>query len=193
MTRILDPCDSYRETRAFALTCLIYQATLIFSRRNCNRRTDPLDRTGGQLVGAARSARLNLVAGLTRTVTTKDTGRLLIDIARAHLDELAGDYETFLAECGEVPWSELDHLAESFREVTLDRFEGTADQRHRFGKYLLEMRQRFAGWLENEDALVAANALLIMIDETTALIRRMLGTDVADNAEDKYGAVAEAI
>ena len=174
MTKIFGPCGGYRKTLSFGFTCLIYHATTAFCRRNYDYHNDSLGKTTGQMVGAARSARQNLVEGSARSGTSKETELRLLDVAKASLEELAGDYEAFITEAGESPWSESDGRTKEFRNLALDRFEAEGDFRHEFGRYILEMRKRFSNWLETEEPLLAANAILIAIDEANALIRRQM-------------------
>lgn len=174
MTKIIGASGGYRQTLPFGFACLIYHATATFCRRNCKAQGDPQGKTAAQMIGAARSARQYLAEDSARAGVSTEAELRLTDVAKASLEELAGDFEAFLTERGEAPWSESDHRAESFREPRLDPFKSSGDQRHEFGKHILAMRQRFAGWLENEDAVVAANAILIAIDEADALIRQRL-------------------
>ena len=174
MTRIIGPSGGYRKTFSFGFACLIYHATTAFCRKNYDYHNDSLGKTTGQMVGAARSARQNLVEGSSRAGTSRETELRLIDVAKGSLEELAGDYEAFLADCGEAPWSAADARAVEFKALRLDRFEKSDDARHEYGLYILEMRKRFAAWLENDDARVAANAILLAIDEANALIRSQM-------------------
>lgn len=174
MTRIIGPSGGYRRTWSFGFTCLVYHATTAFCRKVYNHRNDSLGKTVGQMVGAARSARQNLVEGSSRAGTSRETELRLVDVAKGSLEELAGDYEAFLTEAGESPWSDNDERLREVRALRLDRFEAANDQRHEFGKYILEMRKRFAKWLENDDPLIAANAILVVIDEANALIRSQM-------------------
>lgn len=186
MVRILGPCGGYRKTLSFGFACLIYYATSTFCRRNYDYRNDALGKTTGQMVGAARSARQNLVEGSVRAGTSKETELRLLDVAKASLEELAGDYEAFITEAGEEPWSMTDRRTKSFLELKFDRFEAQDDFRHAFGAHVLKMRQRFAGWLENEDPLVVANAVLLAIDEANALIRKQMES-IAEEFTDEGG------
>ena len=186
MTRIIGPCGGYRKTFSFGFVCLIYHATTAFCRRNYDYHNDSLGKTTGQMVGAARSARQNLVEGSSRAGTSRETELRLMDVAKGSLEELAGDYEAFLAECGEAPWSESDARAAEFKSLRLDRFDKSDDARHEYGLYILEMRKRFSAWLENDDARVAANAILLAIDEANALIRSQMD-HLADEFTEEGG------
>ena len=174
MTRIIGPSGGYRKTFSFGFACLIYHATTAFCRKNYDYHNDSLGKITGQMVGAARSARQNLVEGSSRAGTSRETELRLIDVAKGSLEELAGDYEAFLADCNEAPWSETDARAIEFKELRLDRFEKNDDARHEYGRYILEMRKRFAIWMENDDAKIAANSILLAIDEANALIRSQM-------------------
>lgn len=186
MTRIIGPSGGYRKTFSFGFVCLIYHATTAFCRRNYDYHNDSLGKTTGQMVGAARSARQNLVEGSSRAGTSRETELRLMDVAKGSLEELAGDYEAFLAECGEAPWSESDARATEFKSLRLDRFDKSDDARHEYGLYILEMRKRFSAWLENDDARVAANAILLAIDEANALIRSQMD-HLADEFTEEGG------
>ena len=184
MTRIIGPSGGYRKTFSFGFACLIYHATTAFCRKNYDYHNDSLGKTTGQMVGAARSARQNLVEGSSRAGTSRETELRLIDVAKGSLEELAGDYEAFLADCGEAPWSESDAQAVEFKSLRLDRFEKNEDARHEYGRYILEMRKRFADWLENDDAKIAANSILLAIDEANALIRSQMERLADDFTEE---------
>lgn len=57
-TVIIGHFGGYRKMYSLGWTCLIYHATTLFCRRNYNYKNDALGKTVGQMVGAARSARL---------------------------------------------------------------------------------------------------------------------------------------
>ena len=173
-TPIIGAYGGYRKTLAFGYVCLVYHATTLFCRRNYDYKSDPLGKTSGQMVGAARSARQNIVEGSSRAGTSKETELRLYDVARGSLEELAGDYEAFLIDAGSAPWSERDPQFRELAALRLDAFEATDDVRHLHGAYVLAMRQRFAPWLEAEDPVVAANAQLVVINRAAALLHKQM-------------------
>ena len=156
---------------SFGFTCLVYHATTLFCRRNFTYKNDALGKTVGQMVGAARSARQNIVEASSRAATSKEQELRQLDVAKGSLDELAGDYEVFIVDSGEAPWSQADERYQAVHSLQLDAFDKTDDLDHEFGKYVLAMRKRCAAWLENEDSLVAANAILIVIRRAIALLK----------------------
>ena len=173
-TRIIGPYGGYRKMLSFGLTCLVYHATTLFCKRNYNYKNDALGKTVGQMVGAARSARQNIVEGSSRAGTSKETELRLLDVAKGSLEELAGDYEAYLIDAGELPWSERDPRAIRVRTLAFDCFDAGEDVRHAFAAHVLAMRQRFAAELESEDPIHAANAILIVIDRANALLARQI-------------------
>ncbi len=173
-TKIVEHYGGYRKTLSFGFTCLVYHATTVFCKRNYNYKNDALGKTVGQMVGAARSARQNIVEGSSRAGTSKETELRLLDVAKGSLEELAGDYEAFLADINEVPWSESDERTTKVKNLDFDRFAASGDVRHEYGKHLLAMRGRFAAEIENEDPVHAANAILVTIDRAKALLHRQI-------------------
>ena len=175
-TRIIGHYGGFRKTISFAYVCLVYHATTLFCERLYSYKNDPLGKTSGQMVGAARSARQNIVEGSSRAGTSKETELRLYDVAKGSLEELAGDYEAFLIDRGVAPWSENDPRFVELARLRVDAFTASEDSRHRYGEYLLAMRQRFAPWLEAEDPEVAANAILFAIDRASALLHRQMAS-----------------
>ena len=173
-TPVIGKSGGFRKTLSFGLVCLVYYATEIFCRRNFGLKNDPLGKTFGQMVGAARSAKQNIVEGSSRAGTSRETELRLYDVAKGSLEELAGDYEDFLFSHGELPWSENDPKWIKAKNLKFDVFEGREDLRHGFFVHLAEMRRRFAPAIENEDPVIAANALLVTIDRACSLLRRQM-------------------
>ena len=185
MTEIIGTYGGYRRTMSFGFTCLIYHATEIFCRRNYSYQNDALGKTVGQMVGAARSARQNIVEGSSRSGTSKETELRLYDVAKGSLEELAGDYEAFLVGHNEIPWAENTPPAMSLKSLVLDRYTGPLT-RHDYGVYIVKMRHRFTSFLEAEDPVVAANSILIVIDQACKLLHRQMES-IADTFREEGG------
>ena len=171
--RIIGAYGGYRKTLSFGYVCLIYHATTLFCRRNYDYKNDALGKTTGQMVGAARSARQNIVEGSSRAGTSKETELRLYDVAKGSLEELAGDYEAFLIDAGVAPLAESDPRLESLASLVLDQYSGSLSP-HDYGEYILAMRRRFAPFLEAEDPILAANAILFIINRAASLLHRQM-------------------
>ena len=183
-TAIIGHFGGYRKMFSFGWTCLIYHATTLFCRRNYNYKNDALGKTVGQMVGAARSARQNIVEASSRAATSKEQELKQLDVAKGSLDELAGDYEAFIVDAGFSPWSQSDASYRAVRALELDVFDKTEDVDHEYGEYTLRMRRRCAEWLENEDPLVAANALLVVIRRACSLLTGQMQRTADDFTEE---------
>jgi len=170
----------YRKLHSFGFVCLVYHATTRFCRRVYPWREDPLGKTSGQMVGAARSARQNIVEASSRASTSKETEIKLLDVAKASLDELLGDYEAFLIDNDQLVWSEKDERWQTVAALKLDEFSATEDVLHEFSRHVIAMRHRFADWLEHEDPYVAANAIIVIINRAASLLFRQMERAMAD-------------
>ena len=139
MIPIVAKHGGYRRTLTFGYVCLIYHATEVFCERNFSYRNDPLGKTVGQMIGAARSARQNIVEGSPRAGTSKETELRLYDVAKGSLEELAGDFEAFLAGRSVAPWAASDLEAMRLKALKLDPYDGDLGEnaRHDFVQYLL--------------------------------------------------------
>ena len=176
MIDIVGKHGGYRRTLTFGYVCLVYHATEIFCARNYSYKNDALGKTVGQMVGAARSARQNIVEGSSRAGTSKETELRLYDVAKGSLEELAGDYEAYLVGRGVMPWAASDAEALRFKDLKIDVYNGDLGEnaRHDYAQYLLAMRKRFVDFLESEDPILAANAILVTIDRACSLITRQI-------------------
>ncbi len=175
---IIGHFGGYRQTYAFGYICLVYHATTLFCRRNFDYKADPLGKTAGQMIGAARSARQNLVEASARAGTSQEQELRQLDVAKGSLDELAGDFETFIIDADQVPWSVDDPLSVEMSGLKIDPFTEKENLPYKHGLYIQAMRKRFAAWLENPDPMIAANSILIAIRRASALVYKMMLRDV---------------
>ena len=175
MIPIVAKHGGYRRALTFGYVCLVYHATEVFCERNFSYKNDPLGKTVGQMVGAARQ---NIVEGSSRAGTSKETELRLYDVAKGSLEELAGDYEAYLAGRGIVPWAASSSEAMSLKTLKIDPYGGDLGEnaRHDYVQYILGMRRSFAEFLESEDPIVAANAILVIIDRACALLSRQIAS-----------------
>lgn len=193
MTQVIHAFGGYRKTRAFVFTCLTYHATCTFCQRNYPYPNDPLGKTSGQMIGAARSARQNIVEGSSRAGTSRETELKLYDVAKASLQELAGDYESFLIQNGTAPWSNDCSQATALAAIPIENFhlQQGKDERHEFGVYLLGLREQFASYLEAKNPIVAANSILWAIDSASKLLYRLIEAGI--NEVTQNGGFAERL
>lgn len=178
MTELFDKHGGFRRLHSFTLATIVQLETLRFCRRflthdarDAGKFYDPKGRQFDQMTQAARSGRQNIIEGSERSSTSKDTEMLLTDVARASLGELRGDYEIFILDRGEVPWSAHAPEAKAVNAISLDPAPFTDDMVHESAKHALRQRCKYARWLDAEDPLVVANAMLLMIGRALNMLK----------------------
>ena len=180
----IGPSGGYRKMLSFGFTCLVYHATTRFCKRVYPWKEDPLGKTSGQMIGAARSARQNIVEASSRAGTSKETELRLLDVAKGSLEELLGDYEAYLIDNDQTVWSVADERWKAVTALPLDEFTATEDVLHEYSRYLIEMRKRFAPWLEHADPFAAANATIAVIKRAESLLFRQMEKTTAVFGEE---------
>jgi len=184
MSNIYHVSGGYRKLHAFNFATIIHLGTISFCKRYLSWKDDPLGKMLGQMVGASRSGKQNMIEGSERAKTSSETEIKLIDVAKASLSELQGDLEDYLVQKGQIPWSvrHADHQA--VLAIMLDEFDYTDDLLHDYWTFLLKQKKKFDPWLENQDDVTAANALIILIQRATGLLGRQLKRLESDFIQD---------
>jgi restriction system protein len=174
MSEIYNPSGGYRKLHSFNFAAIIHLGTLSFCKRFISWKEDPLGKGFGQMIGAARSGKQNIVEGSERAKTSAETEIKLTDVAKASLGELQGDFEDYLVHRGAVPWSVENPEHQRIMSIMLDEFEYTNDLLHDYWIFLLNEKKKFDPWLEEGDDIAAANALILLIQRATGLLGRQL-------------------
>jgi len=182
MPELFDKHGGFRRLHSFTLATIVQIETLRFCRRFLtfdHRETgskfyDPKGRQYDQMTQAARSGRQNIIEGSERSSTSKDTGMKLTDVARASLSELRGDFEVFILDRQQLPWSVHAPEAQALNAISLDAAPFTDDMVHESAKHALEQRKKYARWLDADDAVLVANAMLIIIGRALTLLKSQI-------------------
>jgi four helix bundle suffix protein len=169
-TPLFDKSGGYRRLTSFHFATLIHLGTISFCKRFISFKDDPLGKTTGQMVDAARAGRQNIIEGSERAGTSKETEMKLTDVAKASPGELQGDLEIFLAARGVVPWSEQSSECKTLKALNFPDFHYTDDTLHDFWQWFHEHKKPFMPWLENEDPCVVANTLLVLVRRAMAML-----------------------
>ena len=180
MDGIYKHSGGYRKLHTFNFATIIHHGTVSFCKRYIPWKQDTLGKTVGQMVGASRSGKQNIIEGSERAKTSSETEIKLTDVAKASLAELQGDLEDYLVQKGSVPWSIHNPDHQAVVSIMLAPFEYTDDLLHDYWTYLLKEKQKFAPWLEARDDIAAANALIVLIQRTTGLLGRQLSRLASD-------------
>jgi four helix bundle suffix protein len=199
MAELFDKHGGFRRLHSFTLATIIQIETLRFCRRFLtfdNRETatkfyDPKGRQYDQMTQAARSGRQNIIEGSERSSTSKDTEMKLTDVARASLGELRGDYEVAILDRNQLPWSNHSADAKAVNAISLDAAPFTDDLVHESAKHALEQRKKYARWLDADDAVVVANAMLIIIGRALNMLKSQIKSQ--GNAFEETGGFNERL
>jgi four helix bundle suffix protein len=167
---LFDKKGGYRKLFSFTFATIIHLGTIDFCKRFISYKDDPLGKTSGQMIGAARSGRQNIIEGSERSSTSKQTEIKLTDVAKASLAELLGDYEMYLAEKESIPWSKNDSNHQAICKIKVPPFEYTDDAMHDYWCYFQEVREQFDPWIKNSDSTIVANAMIVLIQRTMAML-----------------------
>lgn len=182
MPELFDKHGGFRRLHSFTLATVVQLDTLRFCRKFLtfdHRETgtkfyDPKGRQYDQMTQAARSGRQNIIEGSERSSTSKDTEMKLTDVARASLSELRGDYEIYILDRGQLPWSVHSPEAKAINAISLDDAPFADDMVHESAKHALEQRKKYARWLDSDDAVVVANAMLIIIGRALNMLKSQI-------------------
>ena len=137
---LFDKCGGYRQLHTFTYATMIHLETISFCKRFVPWQEDQLGKTSGQMIGAARSGRQNIIEGSERSATLKETEIKLTDVARASLAELLGDYEIFIADQEVVPWGKEEKERKEIEAVRLPEFNQGDDSLHEYWVYYHQVK-----------------------------------------------------
>lgn len=199
MPELFDKHGGFRRLHSFTLATVAQLETLRFCRRfltHDHREADtkfydPKGRQYDQMTQAARSGRQNIIEGSERASTSKDTEMKLTDVARASLSELRGDYEVFILDRGELPWSCHAPEAKAVNAISLDNPPFSDDLVHESAKHAREQRKKYAAWLDSPDPVVVANAMLIILSRALNMLKSQIAAQ--DKLFEEGGGFSERL
>ena len=119
MNAFLKQGGGYRKLKVFALTEIVCDMSMYFSRNFIDRSS----RTRDQMEQAARSGKQNIAEGSEASTTSRETEIKLTNVARASLIELQLDYEDYLRQHNIPVWGKDNPRTSRLREyLKSDRF-----------------------------------------------------------------------
>jgi len=199
MAELFDKRGGFRRLHSFTLATIIHVETLRFCRRFFTHDAreagakfyDPKGRQYDQMTQAARSGRQNIIEGSERSATSKDTEMKLTDVARASLSELRGDYEIVILDRNQLSWSVHSREAKAVNAISLDPAPFSDDMVHESAKHALAQRKKYAQWLDSDDAVVVANAMLIIIGRALNMLKSQM--EAQGKAFEETGGFSERL
>ena len=158
---VFRPHGGYRSLRSFQVSERIYDATVWF----CDRFIDKRSRTHDQMVQAARSGRQNIAEGSRASAVSAKSELLLVNVARASLEELLLDYEDYLRQRGFRLWAKDDVSARDVRSLAR-RPSDSSDP--------TDSSDAYSPWLHHADPAIVANTVICLIHQANYLLDRQL-------------------
>lgn len=156
------------------LANIIQLSTHNFCRKYLSHQNDPTGRQYDQMTQAARSVAANIAEGSSRHQTSYETEMKLIDVARASLSELSGDYMFQLMNYGRIAWSRNSESWKAVHSIKLDKPCYSNDLMHDVTEYIIKQRKKFSPYIDSDDFETAANSLLILCGRLIRMIQRQL-------------------
>jgi len=153
--RFIPPHGGYENLLSYQKSVIIYDATVKF----CDRFIDKKSRTHDQMVQAARSGNKNIAEGSQASGTSKETEIKLVNVARASLEELLGDYRDYLRQRGLRLWEKDSEEALFVRKL---------------GARKDASYETYKPYLETRPPEVVANILICLIHQTNYLLDQQL-------------------
>lgn len=166
--------QSYFWLDSWILANILQLGTQSFCHRFIDHKIDPGHRLFDQMVMAARCGVANIAEGTSRHSTSIETEMRLLDVARASIDELQGDFFNFLLFHNADVWAIGNPDRETLWKLQLDRPNYSNSLLHDAARHILKQKSKFAPWIESQSAEVSANALLILCLRVNRMLQSQL-------------------
>lgn len=166
--------QSYFWLNSWILGNIIQLGTQSFCDRFINYHIDPGRRLYDQMVLAARCGVANIAEGSARKSTSIETEMKLLDVARASFDEVQGDFFNFVLRSKKDVWALGDPNREAIWRIELDQPRYSNSLLHDAAKHILNQKQKYDFWIENDVPEIAANAMLILCVRINKMLHSQL-------------------
>lgn len=166
--------QSFFWLNSWTLANILQLGTQSFCDRFVDYKLDPGRRLYEQMVMAARCGVANIAEGTARHNTSLETEMRLLDVARASIDEVQGDFFNFLMRRRADVWSIRRPEREAIWQIQLDSPAYTNDLMHEAAAHIIRQKAKFDPWIENESPDVAANALLVLCIKLNRMLENQL-------------------
>ncbi len=166
--------QTYFGLHSWILANIIQLATQSFCDRFVDYRIDPGRRLYDQMVLAARCGVANIAEGTARHSTSIETEMRLLDVARASIDEVQGDYFNFLLRRRANVWAIGDHNREYIWKIQIDTPHYSSSLLHDAAVHILNQKAKYDPWIENDNPEIVANAMLLLCTRLNKMLESQL-------------------
>ena len=162
--------NGYMRLRSWLLGNILQLGTQSFCRRFLTENIDPCGRLRDQMEMAARTVPANIAEGSSRHQTSYETEMKLLDVARASVSELEGDYLNWIMRFGRTAWSVEDTYYKAIKGIQLDDPQYGSDLLAEVSSHILKLYSQFAPYIETDDHVAAASALIVLCERVKQLL-----------------------
>lgn len=166
--------QSYFWLDSWILANILQLGTQSFCNRFVDYTIDPGRRLYDQMVMAARCGVANIAEGSSRHSTSLETEMRLLDVARASIDELQGDFFNFLLSHNFDVWEIGNADREAIWKLQLDSPQYSNSLHHDAAIHIKYQKSRFNQWIESPSKEIAANALLVLCLRVNRMLQNLL-------------------
>lgn len=165
---------SYFWLNSWVLANIIQLGTQSFCDRFVDYKLDPGRRLYDQMVLAARCGVANIAEGTSRGSISIETEMRLLDVARASIDELQGDFFNYLLRRKAEVWGIGHPHREAIWRTDLDKPDYSNSLLHDAAAHILRQKSKFDHWIESDSAELSANAMLILCVKVNRMLQAQL-------------------
>ena len=177
--------NGYMLLRSWHLGIILQLATQGFCKRFVDYQIDPCGRLRDQMEMAARTVPANIAEGSSRHQTSYETEMRLLDVARASVSELEGDYLNWLMRHGKTMWHTNDPRYIEARNLQFaDIPPLTQDYLAEISEYLLAEYTRFTTLLRPDDSIHSACSILVLCERVKQILTAQITKRLTDFKEE---------
>lgn len=177
--------NGYMSLLSWRVGNILQLATQGFCKRFVDYKVDPCGRLRDQMEMAARTVPANIAEGSSRHQTSYETELRLLDVARASVSELEGDFLNWLMSHGATMW----HTGNPrYVEVRNYQFQDapalSMDYLAEISEYLLAEYTRFATLLRTDDSIHSACVIVVLCERVKQLLTAQINKRLGDFKEE---------
>lgn len=173
--------NGYMTLRSWQMGNILQLATQGFCKRFLDYKIDPCGRLRDQMEMAARTVPANIAEGSSRHQTSYETELRLLDVARASVSELEGDYLNWLMRHNATMWSINDSRYIEVRNYQfLEAPALSQDYLAEISTYILSEYTRFSTMLRTDDSIHSACVIIVLCERVKQLLTAQISKRLAD-------------
>ncbi|MCQ2197598.1 MAG: four helix bundle protein [Bacteroidaceae bacterium] len=173
--------NGYMSLLTWRLGNLLQLATQGFCKRFVDHKVDPCGRLRDQMEMAARTVPANIAEGSSRHQTSCETEMRLLDVARASVSELEGDYMNWLMRNGHTMWHTNDPRYVEVRNFQFqDAPNLSQDYLAEISAYIIAEYTRFSTLLRADDSIHSACVIIVLCERVKQLLTAQINKRLVD-------------